>query len=59
MCIRDRIVDEVRKNREKIFARFDYDIHKYSLYIYEKQKEHLDKLVQVPFKKEIHEDILL
>jgi len=47
----NKIVEEVRKNREKICAKFDYDIHKYFLYIYEKQKEHKHKLITKPFKK--------
>ncbi|MBM2816607.1 MAG: hypothetical protein HW421_3369 [Ignavibacteria bacterium] len=50
---KDKIVEEVRKNREKLFSEFDYDIHKYSLFIYEKQKQHKDKLVSEPFRKEI------
>ena len=49
---KDKIVEEVRKNREKLFAEFDYDIHKFSLYIYEKQKQHKDKLISKPFSKE-------
>ncbi|MGA2298827.1 MAG: hypothetical protein ABSG15_14875 [FCB group bacterium] len=50
---KDKIVDEVRKNREKLFAQLDYDIHKYSLYIYEKQKLYKDKLISKPFRKDI------
>jgi hypothetical protein len=48
---KDKIVEEVRKNREKLFAEFDYDIHKFSEYIYEKQKQHKDKLISKPFEK--------
>jgi len=50
--IKDPIVEEVRKNREKICAQFDYDIHKYSLYIYERQKQNKAKYITEPFKKE-------
>ena len=46
---KDKIVEEVRKNREKLFAKFDYDLHKYSLFVYEKQKQHKEKLVSEPF----------
>ena len=35
---KDKIVEEVRKNREKIFADFNYDMKKYSQYIIELQK---------------------
>lgn len=49
---KDKIVEEVRKTREKIFEEFDYDINKYLKYIYEKQKEHKDRLITKPFKKE-------
>jgi len=52
---KDKIIEEVRNNREKIFAEYDYDIHKYALHIYEKQKLHKDKLVSEPFKKEVLE----
>ena len=50
---KDPIVNEVRKNREKIFAEFDYDMKKYSAYIMEKQKLHKDRLVTEPFKKNV------
>ncbi|MCX6146885.1 MAG: hypothetical protein NTW25_06490 [Candidatus Kapabacteria bacterium] len=42
---KDKIVDEVRKNREKIFADFDYDMKKYSKYIIEMQKNETRHLV--------------
>ena len=49
--IKDPIVDEVRKNRENLFAQFDYDFHKFSLFIYEKQALHKEKLITKPFEK--------
>ncbi|HPO64240.1 MAG TPA: hypothetical protein PK762_14260 [Candidatus Kapabacteria bacterium] len=45
----DPIIKKVRKNRENLFADFDYDIHKFSMYIYEKQKLRKDKLITKPF----------
>jgi hypothetical protein len=48
---KDKIVEEVRKNRETLSAQFDYDLHKYSLYVYEKQKKHTEKLITEPFIK--------
>jgi hypothetical protein len=45
--INDPIVREVRKNREKLFAEFDYDFHKFSLNIYEKQAKHKEKLITI------------
>jgi len=48
---KDKIVEEVRKNRETLFAKFDYDIQKYSKYIYEQQNHHREKLVSLPFSK--------
>lgn len=52
---KDPIVEKVWINREKLFAQFDYDMHKFSLYIYEKLKEHKDRLITKPFKKEVVE----
>ena len=49
---KDPIVEEVRKTWEKILEKFDYDIKKYINYIIEKQKEHTDRLITKPFKKE-------
>ena len=34
---KDKIVEDVKKNREKLFARFDYDIKKFSAFIIEEQ----------------------
>jgi hypothetical protein len=42
---KDRIVEQVRRNREKLFASFDYDIEKFSAYIIEAQKKEKRKLV--------------
>lgn len=42
---KDKIVEEVRKNREKIFADFNYDMKKYSQYIIELQKNETHRLV--------------
>ena len=49
---KDRIVEQVRKNREKLFAEFDYDIKKYSKYIMEMQQKEKERLVSKPFVKE-------
>ncbi len=49
----DPIVEEVRKAREKILEKFDYDIKKYFDYIIEKQKDHKAKLITKPFEKEV------
>ena len=49
---KDPIVEEVRKNREKLFSEFDYDYHKFALYIYERQKQNKGKYITEPFKKE-------
>ncbi len=42
---KDKIVEQVRRNREKIFAEFDYDIKKYSKYIMEMQQKDKKRLV--------------
>ena len=44
---KDRIVEQVRKNREKIFAEFDYDMKKYSKYIIEAQKKENRKIISL------------
>ncbi len=47
----DKIVEEVRNNREKIFSEFDYDMKKYSIYILEAQKEDKRKIVNLKLTK--------
>lgn len=42
---KDEIVEEVRRNREKLFARFDYDMKKFSAYIMEAQKKEKRKII--------------
>ncbi|MBI5324416.1 MAG: hypothetical protein HZB41_03925 [Ignavibacteriae bacterium] len=49
---KDRIVEQVRKNREKIFAEFDYDIKKYSKYIMSMQQKEKERLVSITFVRE-------
>ena len=44
---KDPIVEKVRKNREKIFAEFDFDMKKYSQYIIEAQKKGNRKLISL------------
>ena len=44
---KDKIVEEVRKNREKIFANFDYDMKKYSKYIIEAQKKENRRFITI------------
>jgi hypothetical protein len=46
----DKIIAKVRKNRENLYAEFDFNIHKFSQYIYEQQKRHGSKLITKPFK---------
>lgn len=54
---KDKIVNEVRKNREKIFSEFDFDLNKFSEFIYKKQQTHKEKLISKPFEKEV--DVIL
>ena len=42
---RDKIVEEVRKTREKICVEFDFDLKKYSKYIIESQNKNSGRLV--------------
>jgi hypothetical protein len=42
---KDTIVEQVRKNREKLFARFDYDLEKFSAYLIEAQKKEKRKII--------------
>ena len=48
---KDKIVEQVRKTREKIFSEFDYDMKKYSQYIIESQKKEANRLIS---KKELN-----
>lgn len=50
--LNDKIVEEVRKNREKIFSEFDYDMKKYSKYILEAQKKEKRKIVNLKLSKQ-------
>jgi hypothetical protein len=42
---KDPIVEKIRKNREKIFARFDYDVKKFSAFLMVQQKKSGRKIV--------------
>jgi len=42
----DPIVEEVRKNRQEIFAECDYDLHK----LFEREQGQFPKLVEMGFK---------
>jgi hypothetical protein len=44
---KDTIVEQVRKNREKLFARFDNDLEKFSEYIIEAQKKEKRKIISL------------
>ena len=48
----DPIVEEVRKNRQKIFAECDYDLHK----LFEREREFFPKLVEMGFEVYVRED---
>ncbi|MGA2296346.1 MAG: hypothetical protein ABSG15_02230 [FCB group bacterium] len=48
---KDKIVEQVRKTREKIFSEFGYDMKKYSQYIIESQKKESKRLIS---KKEMN-----
>ena len=50
---KDRIVEQVRRNREKIFAEFNYDMKKYSKYIIEAQKKESRRLISKEKLKEL------
>ena len=50
---KDRIVEQVRRTREKIFADFDYDMKKYSNHIIEAQKKESKRLVSKEKLKEL------
>jgi hypothetical protein len=43
----DPIVEEVRKTRQLIFAKFDYDLRKYMDYLREEEKKHPEKLAKI------------
>ena len=49
---KDPIVEEVRRNREKLYGLYDYNINKYFEHIYEQQAKRLHKYISEPFKKE-------
>jgi len=42
---KDPIVEKVRKNREKLLAKFNYDLEKFSEYIIEAQKKGKRKII--------------
>ncbi len=42
---KDEIVEKVRKNREKIFSYYNYDMLEYSKHILEAQKKELYRLI--------------
>ncbi|MFH1050810.1 MAG: hypothetical protein V1779_07770 [bacterium] len=42
---KDKIVEQVRKNRERLFAQFDYDIKKFSEYLLESQTKGKRKII--------------
>jgi len=44
---KDKIVEEVRRNREKLIAGFDYDIEKFSAYIIDAEKKGDRKIVSL------------
>jgi len=42
---KDKIVEQVRKNRERLFAQFDYNIKKFSDFILEAQMKEKRKII--------------
>lgn len=44
---KDKIVEKVRKNREKVYSRFDFDIDKYFNHIFEEQSKRKEKKVSL------------
>jgi hypothetical protein len=44
---KDKIVEEVRRNREKVFAEYNYDINKYMEHIIEAQNKSKRKLITI------------
>ena len=42
---KDKIVEQVRRNRERLFAQFNYDIKKFSEYILEAQNKGKRKII--------------
>ena len=42
---KDPIIEKVRKNREKLLAKFNYDLKKFSEYIIEAQKKEKRKVI--------------
>ena len=42
---KDKIIEEVRKNRENLIAMFDYDIKKFSKYIIEAEKKETRRII--------------
>jgi hypothetical protein len=47
----EEVVDEVRRNRERIADRFGNDLQKYGEYLREYQKKFADRLVLPPERK--------
>ncbi|HUW63355.1 MAG TPA: hypothetical protein VMW83_01455 [Spirochaetia bacterium] len=44
----DPIVEEVRKTRQIIFEKFDYDLRKYMDYLREEEQKHPERLANIP-----------
>jgi hypothetical protein len=47
----EEVIEEVRRNRERIADRFDNDLRKYDDYLSEYQKKFGDRLVLPPERK--------
>lgn len=52
---KDKIVEQVRQTRERIFSEFDYDMKKYSAYIIVQQKKSGRKYVTLEDMKKAKE----
>jgi len=50
---KDKIVEEVRKTREKILKEFNYDMVKYSEFIIESQKKSKRKIISLEEMKRL------
>lgn len=44
---KDPIIGKVRKNREKLFSRFDFNLEKFSAYIMDAQKMEKRKVISL------------
>jgi hypothetical protein len=53
---KDTIVEQVRKNREKLFSEFNYDIKKFTEYIIQAEKNSKRKIVTLDEMRKLKEN---